>query len=58
MEKIIYESRPYVYLALALWVFFKMHDSYLALFSGISLVCCGVYVVVLRHKFRQQFGEK
>jgi hypothetical protein len=55
VEKFIYESRPYSYLALALWVFFRMHDSKLALVCGATLVFCGIYLVLLRRRFRQEY---
>ena len=57
MENLAYESRPYVYMTIAAWTFFRMTDSKLALVSGVALLICGIYVLHIRGQARQELAK-
>ncbi len=53
MEKLFYECRPHLYVALSIWTFLKLGDSQLATASAMALMFCGLLVLQMRYDYRR-----
>jgi hypothetical protein len=54
MEKLMYESRPYLYGALAFYAIVLSHNSLLMVASGLALASCCYLVSIRRYQHRTQ----
>lgn len=56
MEKLFYESRPYIYGGISFYALFLSHNSYLMIGSGIALAICCLTIVNRRYDYRTQMA--
>ena len=49
-----YEERPYIYIILSIICFSFAKKSDIALYSGIILLACGIYIILLRKSYQDQ----